>query len=56
MACMADWADAALSYDTKPKHLDKLVCLSMNTLAEITWPNGTNVDAKSVSLNSCGKW
>lgn len=52
MACMAAWADAALSYDTNPKHLERLVCLSMNTLADITWPNGRNVDARSVSVNS----
>lgn len=53
---MAAWAESWLSYDTKPKHFDRFVCLSMNTLAEMTVPNGRNVDAKSVSVNSCGKW
>lgn len=53
---MAACADSVLSKDTNPKHFDKFVCLSMKTFAEITFPNGTNVDAKSVSANSCGKW
>lgn len=56
IALIAAWADSWLSYDTKPKHFDKFVCLSMKTLADITVPNGKNVDAKSVSVNSCGKW
>lgn len=56
MALMAAYADSWLSNDTNPKHFDKLVCLSINTFAEITFPNGRNVDAKSVSVNSCGKW
>lgn len=56
IALMATCADSELSNDTKPKHLDKFVCLSMKTLAEITFPNGRKVDAKSVSVNSCGKW
>lgn len=56
IAAMAACADGALSYDTNPKHFDKLVCLSINTLAEITLPNGKNVIAKSRSVNSCGKW
>lgn len=56
IALIAAWADSWLSYDTKPKHFDKFVCLSMKTLADITVPKGKNVDAKSVSVNSCGKW
>lgn len=39
-----------------PKHLLRLVCLSIKTLAEITFPNGIKVCAKSASLNSCGRW
>lgn len=49
-------ADAGLSNETKPKHFDKFVCLSIKTFAETTQPNGKNVDAKSLSVNSCGKW
>lgn len=56
MADIACFADKALSNDTKPKHFDRLVCLSMNTLADMTGPNGRNVDAKSVSVNSWGRW
>lgn len=55
MALMAAWAASALSNDTKPKHFDKFVCLSMKTLADITLPNGKKVDARSVSVNSWGK-
>lgn len=56
IADIASWADAAFSNDTKPKHFDRLVCLSMNTLADITGPKGRNVDAKSMSVNSWGRW
>lgn len=49
---MAAEADKGLSYDTKPKHLDRFVCLSINTLADKTLPNGRNVEARSVSVNS----
>lgn len=28
----------------------------MKTFADTTQPNGKNVDAKSVSVNSCGRW
>lgn len=49
---MAAWADCELSYDTKPKHFERFVCLSMNTLADTTFPNGRNVEARSVSVNS----
>lgn len=53
---MACCADSGLSNDTKPKHFDRFVCLSINTFADITFPNGKKLDAKSVSVNSCGKW
>lgn len=56
MAWIAAWADEILSNDTKPKHLLKFVCLSIKTFADNTCPNGMNVDAKSESVNSCGKW
>lgn len=39
-----------------PKHLLNCVCLSMKTFAEMTFPNGRNVETRSVSLNSCGRW
>ena len=39
-----------------PKHLDRLVCLSMKTLAEMTLPKGLKVCSKSLSVNSCGRW
>jgi len=52
MAFIAICADSGLSKETNPKHLDRQVCLSMNTLAEMTLPNGKKVEAKSVSVNS----
>lgn len=39
-----------------PKHLERFVCLSMKTLAEMTFPNGQNAWASSWSENSCGRW
>ena len=41
-----------LIYVALPKHLDRLVCLSMNTLAETMVPNGWNVWLRSESVNS----
>ena len=35
-----------------PKHLERLVCLSMNTLADTMVPNGWNVWLRSESVNS----
>lgn len=39
-----------------PKHLLRLVCLSMKTLAETTFPKGINICKRSWSPNSCGRW
>ena len=39
-----------------PKHFDKLVCLSIKTLADMTLPNGQNACANSWSVNSWGRW
>ena len=39
-----------------PKHLDRLVCLSMKTFAETTLPKGENVCSRSESVNSWGRW
>ena len=52
MAWMAEWAASLVVKDTKPKHLDRLVCLSMNTLAETMVPKGWNVWLRSESVNS----
>ena len=56
MAWMALDADTALSKDTNPKHLLRLVALSMKTLALTTLPNGANIWIKSGSVTSLGKW
>ena len=39
-----------------PKHLDRLVCLSMKTFAETMVPKGANVVTRSASENSWGRW
>lgn len=39
-----------------PKHLLRLVCLSMKTLAETMFPKGMNICRRSWSPNSCGRW
>lgn len=39
-----------------PKHLERFVSLSMYTLADISVPKGVNIDAKSKSVQSWGKW
>ena len=39
-----------------PKHLDRLVCLSIKTLAERMLPKGEKAWPRSVSPNSCGRW
>lgn len=39
-----------------PKHLLRFVCLSMNTLELITFPNGMKAWSRSISVNSCGRW
>ena len=39
-----------------PKHLLRLVFLSINTFALITFPNGMNVSRRSLSEKSGGRW
>ncbi len=40
----------------EPKHLDRLVCLSMKTLALMMLPKGVKVWSRSASVNSWGRW
>lgn len=57
--CGAGARDAVifwLGFFCIPKHLLRLVCLSMKTLAEITFPKGMNICRMSWSPNSCGRW
>ena len=39
-----------------PKHLERFVCLSMKTFADMMFPKGWNVWTRSESVNSCGRW
>lgn len=50
------YAPRIIFLNNSPKHLLRLVCLSMKTFAEMTFPNGMNICSRSWSPNSWGRW